>query len=193
MSETPLPEPLESFLQAPPLVPPKADLKEVVFQQTLALLSKPRGWRVGPLAAGIAASMLLTATVISWVLWPRDVGPVKGEMAERKDSPPPVEEKPKPAEEKPKPDEEKPKPAVVAAPRHPRDLEWTAFDAANDPERVRLYFQAGDLYLAEHDDYESALRCYTQALHYCETRDFNFNPDDNWLVMALKRDHRKEK
>ena len=49
------------------------------------------------------------------------------------------------------------------------------------------------MYLERFDDMQSALRCYRQAIHYCDARDLEINPKDNWLVMALKRDQRKEK
>ena len=75
---------------------------------------------------------------------------------------------------------------------HSRELEWKAFDAKNDQERVRLYLRAGDVYLATDQDIESALRCYSQALSYCDARELEFDPSDNWLVMALKSDRRKE-
>jgi hypothetical protein len=77
-------------------------------------------------------------------------------------------------------------------PADPRQLEWSAFDAADDQERARLYFLAGDLYLDQHNDRESALRCYHQAINYSDARKLEITPTDNWLVMALKRDHRKE-
>jgi hypothetical protein len=84
-------------------------------------------------------------------------------------------------------------PAPMPTPPQPRELEWTAFDAESDQQRVKLYFQAGDLYLTDHNDIDSALRCYRQALHYCDVQNVEFDPNDNWLVMALKRDYRKEK
>ena len=186
MSETPLPEPLERFLQVPPCVPPEPGLKEATFRQTAALLRQPRRWRRRLLVAAIAASVLVAIAALYWFRPPADILLIDPDMVERQTAPPQPEKKPKPQEEKPRP-------VVTVTAPHPRDLEWTAFDAADDSQRVRLYFQAGDLYLANHDDYESALRCYRQALHYCDARDLNFNPDDNWLVMALKRDHRKEK
>ena len=39
---------------------------------------------------------------------------------------------------------------------------------------------------------DAALRCYGQALSYCEARELEFDPNDNWLIMALKNDRRKE-
>jgi len=113
--------------------------------------------------------------------------------AEIPDQKPFVERKIEPlAKEEPKPPIDEPKPPIVAKAVQPRELEWTAFDAADDAERARLYYQAGDLYLEKHADYESAVRCYAQAIHYSEPHNLEFTPNDNWLVMALKRDHRKE-
>lgn len=80
---------------------------------------------------------------------------------------------------------------MAAAAPVPRELEWRAFDAEEDQQRVQLYFQAGDLYLTQ-KDIESAVRCYHQALHYAGKRDLESSPNDTWLAMALKRDRRKE-
>ena len=87
---------------------------------------------------------------------------------------------------------EQPKPPAIVVPPNPRELEWSAFDAGDDRQRVKLYFQAGDLYLDQAQDFESALRCYHQAIHYGDAQELDIAPTDNWLVMALKRDHQKE-
>jgi hypothetical protein len=81
---------------------------------------------------------------------------------------------------------------VSLARAHPRELEWNAFDVEDDHMRGRLYLQAGNRYLDELQDVESALRCYQQAFHYCEARDLELDANDNWLVESLKRNRRKE-
>jgi len=189
MSEIPLPESLENFLQAPPSLPPEADMQDLLLKQTSTLLRKPRSrlrWLVG---LCVAASIIVTMVSAYFAIRSVYVAPRPGkDLADRVVTPLPPKDEPKP-----QPAPEEPTPPADAATVNPLDLEWTAFDEGNDQKRVSLYFQAGDLYLEKQNDYESALRCYSQALTYCEAHELAFNPNDNWLVMALKRDHRKEK
>jgi hypothetical protein len=174
MSDAPLPDPLERFLQQPPGAPPSAELRESLFRQTAAGLRRSR-WRRWPVAVGAAAAIVLVL--------------VSGYLAVRltRIEPPPipviVEHKPEPAP---------PPPVIAAAPVHPLVLENNAFDAEDDRQRVRLYFQAGDLYFEQNQDIESALRCYHQALAYCAARDLEIDVNDNYLVMSLKRERRRE-
>jgi hypothetical protein len=179
-----LPEPLEDFLQHPPDLPAEAALQQSLARRTSAMLPRARHRR-WPMTAAFAASVLLTLVSAYFVLRYINLDdPAKKDFVENKNEAP---------QEKPKSPKDEPKPAAVAKVIEPRELEWTAFDAANDAERARLYYQAGDLYVEKHADYDAAVRCYAQAIRYSEPRDLEFNPDDNWLVMALKRDHRKEK
>jgi len=92
-----------------------------------------------------------------------------------------------------KPPSETPGPIADISHVDPLQLEWRAFDAAEDQKKARLYFQAGDVYLERYKDFEAALRCYRQALQFTPARELDFDANDNWLVMALKRDYRKEK
>jgi hypothetical protein len=178
-----LPDPLEDFLQHPPQLPVDADAQAALANQTAALLPRGRVRRRWPVLAAAAAGLL--ALVSAYLVWiSHHAGPPKN-LVEHKIDPAP-EEKPKPKND-PQP---KPAPAVAAA--NPLDVEWSAFDADDDEQRVRLYFQAGDLYLDQLQDMTGAVRCYRQALTYCDAAQLEFNPNDNWLVMALKRDFRKE-
>ena len=70
-------------------------------------------------------------------------------------------------------------------------LEWQAADS-NEP-RADLYLRAGDRYLEEDADYQSALRCYRGALDAGSDRDLAIAPDDSWLLMVLKDARQKEK
>jgi hypothetical protein len=183
MSDMPLPEPLENFLQAPPSLAPEAKLQEALLQKTRGMLRAPRSRASWPLAVAIAASIVVIVVSIFLARQPpRDPTPLRNDLVKRDVVPPPPKDVPKPPAPK----------SVAAVPASPRDLEWKAFDADTDAQRARLYFQAGDLYLAQLDDYESAVRCYSQALDYCAAPELAVNPDDNWLVMALKRDRRKD-
>jgi hypothetical protein len=70
-------------------------------------------------------------------------------------------------------------------------LEWKAFDATPE-EQATLYFQAAQRYFDNHQDFASALRCYRQAFVAGPKDWLTVSPSDNWLVMAIKLDCRKE-
>jgi negative regulator of sigma E activity len=177
MSDAPLPEPLDDFLQHPPSAPMAAQQRDALFRKTASMLPKPR-WRRWPVAAAVAAAVLL-ALVSLW-------------RATREPNIEPVDPPPH-TEQKVEPKSEPPKPAVVVAPTHPREVEWSAFDAEDDHTRARLYFQAGNLYLSRDNDVDSALRCYHQALRYGDAAEREIDTNDNWLVLALKHDFHKER
>jgi len=69
------------------------------------------------------------------------------------------------------------------------DLEWRAFDSRDN--RAALFFEVAKRYLVERQDYDSALRCYSQALDAAPKEELAVRPDDNWLVMALKEARQK--
>ena len=75
----------------------------------------------------------------------------------------------------------------------PSDLEWHLLDHPNQPRQVALYREAGDRYLAEASDPESALRCYRRMLDVGSDADLAISPDDNWLLLAAKAERQKEK
>jgi hypothetical protein len=83
------------------------------------------------------------------------------------------------------------KESAPAPPPSPVALEWAAFDSPPAEQSAR-YLEAGDQYAEESQDYAAALRCYRQAIASGDPAATEFDPDDNWLVMALKRDQRKE-
>lgn len=68
--------------------------------------------------------------------------------------------------------------------------EWQAFD--NTERRAELYRQAGEQYMKEESDPESALRCYAQALDAGGREDLAVNTKDDWLLMTLKNARQKE-
>jgi hypothetical protein len=171
-------DPLDDFLREPPALAIDDSRKKAVFEQTRLLLTRRAGGR-WPLAIGVAAAIAL-AFVSGYFVARSQYQAVLSvpDLVERD-----VPEAPEIA----------PEPQIVQAPPNPRALEWSAFDADHDRDRVRLYFQAGDLYLNQQNDVQSALRCYQQAIHYCDASELEIDASDNWLVLALKRDHRKEK
>src|SRR5437764_314304 len=161
MSESPLPEPLEKFLQNPPGEGMSAAVSDKVLADTTALLTKRRGWRRWPIASAVAAG--LAAAFVAGYLVGRNHEPELDPMPNVKH----VDNSVKPAPKAPAPREEEPTP-VPAKILTALELEWKAFDAADDMERGRLYFQAGDIYLVKHQDYASASRCYHEALEVCD-------------------------
>lgn len=60
--------------------------------------------------------------------------------------------------------------------------------SASNPD---LYRQAGDRCSTEEGDLASALRCYGQALDAAPDQ-VAVNPQDNWLLIALKQARQKE-
>jgi hypothetical protein len=69
--------------------------------------------------------------------------------------------------------------------------EWIAFDSENH--RSEFYRQAGDRYIKDENDLQSALRCYGNALDSGTEQELAISPDDNWLLMAIKDARQKEK
>jgi hypothetical protein len=178
MNEEPLPGPLENFLQHPPVASAEESWRAGLLRRTVGVLRGQRRRQRERIAACVAALLVLTALALraGWHFW----------EGEQPTPPVPV------AKERPKPAAPNKAPQKVATTwKTPLDQEWAAFDA-EPPEQAHLYFQTGDRYLDEYQDIESALRCYHQALLCCDARDLAFNPNDNWLVLALKLDHRKE-
>src|SRR5262249_28680998 len=144
MSENPLPDPLETFLREPPSQPPPAEFEAALRLHTAELVQRPRPWRRWPLLAAVAAAIALVYFVIrsGHVHRPEVPGP------------PVVAEKTPVPERQP----ETPAPFVETKVISPLAIEWLAFDAPDDRQRVRQYFRAGDLYLTQSNDVESALR-----------------------------------
>jgi hypothetical protein len=81
--------------------------------------------------------------------------------------------------------------AAASAPVSPREQEWQALDSPE--QRPEAYREAGDRYVAEEGDYQSAVRCYREALDAGSDKDLAVAPEDNWLLIALKDARQKEK
>jgi len=70
-------------------------------------------------------------------------------------------------------------------------LEW---QAAESPDRsAELNRLAGDRYVEEENDLESALRCYKRFLAECTREELEITPKDNWLLVTLKNARLEEK
>lgn len=177
MNDAPLPDPLEDFLQSPPTPDEPAGLRAALRRQTTRHVRRRRLARRLTVAGSLAAAVLLAA-LVGWLAWPTptpEAPPPERPLAVRPEPPPAP---PPPAAEPELP------PAVAK--------EWQAFDAPPSAEKVTLLREAGDLYLEEQRDFASAVRCYRQALDAADGDALAIDPNDNWLVMALKLDRQME-
>jgi hypothetical protein len=190
MSDRPLPGPLDEFLNSPPHGPEPASLRRELLLRTSALVRRRRLVRRLVAAASVAAAVLLTV-LSAWIAFYRTGSPEIEEkpfVERREDVPiPPIKHGDRPVP----PDDEK-RPAKQAdhlsnAMPPAVALEWRAFDAPA-PHKTALYLQAGDRYVEDGRDLASAVRCYGQAVQTAQAKDLEIDPDDNWLVMALKLD-----
>jgi len=175
------PDPVEQFLHRPFAVTADPALQQQLLSETLRSLRWKRRRRSAVMIGFVAASFLAGA-ICTHLLHAPAAPDEDRQQAKRPVVP--VEKPvgvPRPAD-----NEAGPAPGGNAV-----ALEWTAFD---EPERHGdLYRQAGDLYVRENQDYEAALRCYTQALDANSEENLTIAPDDNWLIMALKEARKKEK
>jgi hypothetical protein len=81
-------------------------------------------------------------------------------------------------------------PPPITEPTSASALEWEAID---HPERAApLYRAAGDRYLTKDADPEAAARCYGSALSAGSSEDLTIDPNDSWLMMAIKDARQKE-
>ncbi|HEY7311022.1 MAG TPA: hypothetical protein VH643_16780 [Gemmataceae bacterium] len=166
------PDPLEGLLH-PTSVPPENEaLRQAVYARTRRVLRRRRVVRQVAYAAAVTAAFALGFLVLRLVSRPNP-SPQPDETVKQLPSPRGSEELPAP---------------VAAEPALVR--EWQAFDS--EDHRGELYRQAGDLYLDEEHDLQSALRCYTNALDTGTKQDLTISADDNWLLMAIKNARQKE-
>jgi hypothetical protein len=166
----------ETLLTAFNGMPPDSHFQEALLQQTTRVLRLRRMVKRMSYVAGLlvcyAAGVLTMKLPFAPALAPApipDQGPVT------------VDKKPD-------------RPEYQSPPNHPETavaLEWRALDSRE--KKADAYRIAGDRYLADHGDVQSALRCYRQFLEAGSHEDSAISPDDNWLLMALKEARRKEK
>lgn len=166
------PDPIEAMLR-PSSPPDNEALRQAVYTQTRRVLHR-RG-RLRQLA--YAASMLLSFTVGAGTM--RMISPQAA----------PIPELPRPSASKAEP--QLPKNPPPSSDDSALDAEWIAFDS--EDHRSELYRQAGDRYIKDENDLQSALRCYSNALDNGTEQDLAISPNDNWLLMAIKDARQKEK
>jgi hypothetical protein len=190
MSDMPLPGPLDEFLNSPPDGPEPASLRRELLLRTSALVRRRRLVRRLVAAASVAAAILLTVLSV-WIALYRTGSPEIEEkpfVERREDGPiPPIKNGDRPVS---RGDEKRPATQADLPPKGVPPavaLEWKAFDAP-PPHKTALYLEAGNRYVEDDRDIASAVRCYGQAVQTAQAKDLEIDPDDNWLVMALKLD-----
>lgn len=154
-----LPDDLEAILKLPPSGA-SPELRGRLLEETSALL--PRQMVRRPRAAVLVAAAVLIAAGLGWFVMRSRQPPGATEAATLTKSP-----------------------ATPAVPVTALDLEWRAFDSA-PKEQAALYWSAGHEYVGAHGDYESALRCYRQALDTGTAESRQITDEDDVLAMALK-------
>lgn len=72
------------------------------------------------------------------------------------------------------------------------ELELEAEKTLAKAESARRFRDAGDRYLKESGDYQSALRCYRNFLDDADPADLVVRSEDTWLLTSLKRAREQE-
>jgi len=168
MSKIPAPDDLEALL-TPSASPAAAGLREQLQQRTAGTIRRRLWRRRGRLVIALAACYLAGMVTIDF-LRSRPESIKVGVL------------------------HVVPQRVVVILPvEAPRAVELRA-EQAERPEQAQVYFTAGKRYATEAGDWDSALRCYRNALDADPKQAEHIDPDnDDWLAMALKLDRQKEK
>ncbi len=165
-------DPLESMLR-PPAPHDCEALRQSVYIQTQRVLRRRRRLRQCAYAASLLLSFAIGAGTMRFTSsQPTPIGDLPGPSASRVE--PQLPDKPPDSTDD----------SALAR-------EWLAFDS--DDHRGELYRQAGDRYIKDENDLQSALRCYRNALDNGTEQDLSISLDDNWLLMAIKDARQKEK
>jgi hypothetical protein len=166
------PDPLDGMLR-PQSPPDNEALQQAVYARTQRVLYRRRRVRHFAYAAALLVSFAAGLLAMRVATPPTSAPAPQVAVIPPKESPPP-DKLASPAEEK----------SALAQ-------EWQAFDSLK--ERAALYRQAGDRYMTEENDPQSALRCFSNALDNGTEQDLAISSDDNWLLMAIKDARQKEK
>ncbi len=174
------PDPIEAMLR-PPSRPDSDTLRESVYAQTMRVLRRRRRLRQFAYAASFLLSFAAGAGVMRMTARTDSSGQVEIGARRARGVSPLIS----------------PSQLGADAPRSPTpedsalDEEWIAFDSAD--RRSELYRKAGDRYIKDENDLQSALRCYSNSLDDGTEQNLAISSDDNWLLMAIKDARQKEK
>jgi hypothetical protein len=175
------PDPLDGMLR-PPSPPDNKALRQAVYTRTRRVLHRRRRlWQLA-YAAGLLVSFALGAAVVRMT-----ISGERGRVSAPSAQAPNPQTQPLGAQalgaltrpRSPSPDES------------PLAREWIAFDS--EDHRAERYREAGNRYMTEENDLQSALRCFSNALDNGTEQDLVISADDNWLLMAIKDARQKEK
>ncbi|HTU90127.1 MAG TPA: hypothetical protein VMF69_08640 [Gemmataceae bacterium] len=166
------PDPIDAMLR-PPSPADNEMLRQSVYMRTQRVLCRRRRLR----QFAYAASLLLSFAVGA------------GTMRMTSPQPAPVVDSPAPSASKDQP--QLPDNPLPSTDDSALEREWVAFDSID--RRGELYRQAGDRYMTEENDPQSALRCYSNALDNGTEQDLAISSNDHWLLMAIKDARQKEK
>jgi hypothetical protein len=166
----------------PPALPSDAFQKALLLRTTKLLRRRLRLKRWS-LALALVACYAAGAATMRWAMdvpasAGKPLGQPAGEALTQAPSPGPSE---RPALSEPTP----------TRPLSAADLEWQALDSRE--KRPDLFRTAGDRYLQESGDVESATRCYRSFLASSSATETAISLQDNWLLMALKQSKQREK
>jgi hypothetical protein len=178
-------DPIDEFLDYP-LAEANDRLQLSVFAKTTRVLKRRRWLRRTGLVTGLGACYaagILTVWLVTSPLTPWRAGSVS-DRSERAAS---ASERSDQKVAATRPSDSLPSPLPESA----LAMEWQALDSSE--KRPELFRQAGDRYLEETNDVASAMRCYRGALEDASEEDLQISPDDNWLLIELKKDKQKEK
>ncbi len=177
----PQPDPLETWLAGQPALTPSGALEQAVLRRTQSVLRRRRWLRRTAYAAALAACYAAGLLTMKVLHSPQPAVPTVIVRTDPEPQPPAAVPQKDVAPSKP----------PSAAPVSPLALEWQAVDSRE--KRPDLYRQAGDRYLQEDGDIQSAVRCYRNMLNAAPEEAATISVDDNWLLMALKDAQQKEK
>lgn len=168
------PDPVEGMLR-PPLPVDNEALRQAMYTRTRIVLHRRRRLRQFAYAAALLVSFAV-GLLAMWMTVPaRNASkgsPLPAPVASRDE--PQLPDAPPPSSDD-----------------SALEREWLAFDS--EDHRGELYRQAGDRYIRDKNDPQSALRCYSNALDNGTEQDLAISTDDNWLLMAIKDARQKEK
>ncbi|HEY7426170.1 MAG TPA: hypothetical protein VH682_18210 [Gemmataceae bacterium] len=172
------PDPLEGMLRPPSPLPESEGLRQAVYSRTRNVLRRRRLLRQFAYAAALLMSFAAGLLVMRVTTRTR-VADSRSELERTRGASAPHSG----AFRQPHPPAPPTNESALAR-------EWDAFDS--DERRGELYRQAGDAYMEDEYDPQSALRCYTNALDHGTKQDLTISTNDNWLLMAIKDARQKE-
>jgi hypothetical protein len=174
------PDPIEAMLR-PPSPPDNETLRQALYARTTRVLHRRHRLRQFVYAASLLLSFAAGVGVMRITARTDSGGQVENEVRRAGGVSPLIP----------------PNHQGADSPRAPTpddsalDAEWVAFDSTD--RRSELYRKAGDRYIKDENDLQSALRCYGNSLDDGTEQNLAISPDDNWLLMAIKDARQKEK